>query len=97
MHLNPVCSHFNNQLKAAMAAVHRLSDHACSPRTIQLGDRRPVIVIDPPPADGFIQGALRRRERVGHVIRTVMVATFHGCLLEWEAIEPLSHRSRHHA
>lgn len=83
--LNAVCTRFNDQLKAAMAAIHLLSDQGCVPREIRLSDRRPVIVIDRPGT--FIQGAMRRRERVGVVVRSVMAAPFYGCQVEWEVSE----------
>lgn len=93
--LNPACARFNEQLKHAMTAVHHLSDHQAAPRSITLGGRKPVIVIDPPTDAAFIRGAMFRRERVGQVVRQVMAAPFHGCQLEWEGTERPAAQAHH--
>ena len=92
--LNPVSARFNEQLKAAMAALHHLDDHGCLVRSIRLGDQRPVITIDRPAQHAFLRGAMRRRERIGQVQRTLIAAPFHGCQVEWEVSECVARQVR---
>lgn len=85
--LNPGCKHFNDGLKAAMAALHVLNDHGVMVLSIELGDRRPVITICPPGDTRWIRGAMKSRTHSRGITRTVMAAPFHGCQLEWSSSE----------
>lgn len=85
--LNPVCTRFDSALKAAMAAVYHLSDHGCVPLRIELGDRRPVIQIEPPRDSTWLRGALKSRITINNTTRTVMAAPYHGCQLEWQVVD----------
>lgn len=71
---------------AALSAVVHLDMHGCTVRGVEIGDRRPVIAIDPP-SDAWIHGGMHRRETVNGVTRAVMAAPFHGCQVEWVVTE----------
>ncbi len=70
--------------KALLGAMLALGRAGCTPREVQITERRARIVIEPPPATSFITGALRSRQTVNGVTRTVFAAPYHGCQLEWE-------------
>lgn len=73
-------------LIVVLSAVYHLGLRGCTVRRVEVGDRRPVITIDPP-GDAWIHGAMRRRETVNGATRTVMAASFHGCNVEWTVTE----------
>lgn len=81
---NVVFDSINGHSKALLGAMFQLGCAGCTPREVQITERRARIVIDPPPAGSFIAGALRHRQTFQGCTRTVFVAPFHGCLLEWE-------------
>ncbi|KAF1692736.1 hypothetical protein CSC62_13965 [Pseudoxanthomonas jiangsuensis] len=84
---NPASARFNGLLKAAMGALHLLDERGLCVRDIRLSGSRPVFEIDPPPAGGFLRGAMRRRETFNGVTRMVMATAFHDCQVEWEITE----------
>lgn len=72
---------------AADAALHLDAAH-CTVREILITGRTPLIRIDPPPAGGFIRGAMRLRRTQGGITRVVYIADFRGARLEWETSVP---------
>lgn len=70
--------------KVAMSAVFHLDDVGCTVREIDIRGRKPVVRIDPPPANCWLRGALRRRITERGITRTVYVTTCHGATIEWE-------------
>lgn len=81
---NVVFDSINGHSKALLGAMFQLGRSGCTPREVQITERRARIVIDPPPAGSFISGAMRHRQTYQGNTRTVFIAPFHGCLLEWE-------------
>lgn len=81
---NVVFDSINGHSKALLGAMFQLGRSGCTPREVQITERRARIVIDPPPAGSFIAGAMRHRQTFQGATRTVFVAPFYGCLLEWE-------------
>lgn len=88
---NVVFDSIHAHAKALLGAMYALGRAGCSPREVQITERRARIVIDPPPAGSFIAGALRSRQTFNGVTRTVLVASFHGCQLEWEETHAAVH------
>lgn len=71
-------------LKSAMSAAFHLDDMGCTVREVLVLARRPLVRIDPPPAQCWLRGALRRRITERGVTRTVYVTVCHGTQVEWE-------------
>lgn len=71
--------------RIAMSAVYHLDDAGCTVREIDIRNRRPVIRIEPPPANCWLRGALRKRITERGVTRTVYTTTCQGALVEWES------------
>ena len=82
----------NSGLTAAMAVLHRLDNMGINVRGVEVRGGKPVVSIDPPPINSFIRGAMRRRERRGDVLYTVVAAPFHGTQIEWDAVRPVVER-----
>ncbi|QHB72916.1 hypothetical protein [Stenotrophomonas sp. 364] len=80
-------AHVLAQLQACHMSVQELARQGLCARRVCIGERRAVILIDPPLANTFLHGAMRRRETINHVTRTVMAAPLHGCQVEWEVSE----------
>lgn len=82
-------SYANAAIKAStgvlLSAMPHLEQAGIELREVHITGRKPRIVIEPPHADSFITGAMRRRETICGVTRTLMAAPFHGCQIEWEA------------
>ena len=83
-HQNVAFDSIHGHTKALLGAMYALGRAGLSPREVQITERHARIVIEPPPAASFIAGALRSRQTFNGVTRTVFVASFHGCQLEWE-------------
>jgi len=86
-HQDVVFDSIHGHAKALLGAMYALGRAGCSPREVQITERRARIIIDPPPAGSFIAGALRSRQTFNGVTRTVFAAPYHGCQLEWEETE----------
>lgn len=86
-----LCNQFQAHLNTVQTALEQLAQRGMTPRQISLSGDRPVIVIDPPADEHWIQAAMRRRVPSAHSTRTVLAAPFHGCRLEWECITSRSH------
>ncbi|GEM_PF-2691201 len=85
-HQNVAFDSIHGHTKALLGAMYALGRAGLSPREVQITERHARIVIDPPPGASFIYqaGALRSRQTINGLTRTVLVASFHGCQLEWE-------------
>lgn len=81
---NAVLDGIHTHAKMLLGAMFQLGRTGCTPREVQITARRARILIDPPPAGSFIAGAMRSRQTFNGTTRTVYVAPFHGCQLEWE-------------
>lgn len=71
-------------LKSAMGVAFYLDGMGCAVREVEVRGRRPVIRIDPPPAQCWLRGALRRRITERGVTRTVYATVCQGAQVEWE-------------
>lgn len=80
--MNALNDTLNEQLKKAMAAVHHLDDLGATVFRIHLGGRAPVVEIDGEP-ERFVRGSLAARITINGMQRRTMVATVHGCRVEW--------------
>lgn len=74
-------------MRTALGALYRLDEAGLTVHAISVRGSRPVIQIEPPPADTFLQGAMQRRTVTGLQRVTTMVASFHGATLEWPVRE----------
>lgn len=79
---NAMNSIVNEQLKNAMAGLHHLDDLGATVLHVVLGERKPVISIDGA-HEPFLHGALKSRMTFNGITRCVMVASVHGCQVEW--------------
>ena len=70
--------------RTAADAVLWLDTNHCTVREIDIRSRRPLIRIDPPPAGGWLKGALRKRITERGITRTVYVTSCQGATVEWE-------------
>lgn len=87
--LSPGNAAINSGLTAAMAVLHRLDGMGLTAKSIDIRGGRPVVQIEPPPIHSFVKGSMRRRERRGNALHTVIAAPFHGVQIEWDAVRPI--------
>ena len=87
--LSPGNAALNTGLTAAMGVLHRLDEMGLTAKSIDVRGGRPVVQIEPPPIHSFVRGAMRRRERRGNALHTVIAAPFHGVQIEWDAVRPI--------
>lgn len=81
-------------LAIALGGLHRLSDAGCTVVRVDVQSGRPVLCLDAPPPGPWVRGAMRRRQCLGGEQVTVMVADYHGCLIQWMERAPVRRRPR---
>lgn len=89
--LNAMNAIINEALKSAMSAVHHLNDLGATVFGVEIRSGRPIIQIDGQPSP-FLQGAMKTRRKERGMHRVVMVASVHGCQVEWNELYPVAGR-----
>ncbi|MGP1666708.1 MAG: hypothetical protein ACTS5I_12505 [Rhodanobacter sp.] len=80
--MNPMNEILRSAACKAVGAIFFLDDAGATVTSIEVRGGRPLIRMDGAP-DQFIQGAIRKSQRVGMLRECVMVAMVHGCQVEW--------------
>lgn len=80
--MNPMNEILRAAINKALGALFFLDGASATVTSVEVRGGRPLIRLDGAPGQ-FIQGAIRKSQRVGMLREHVMVAMVQGCQVEW--------------